>query len=438
MDRSIIYPGQIPLETDQLNQNRATMLALGKLVSAALGTGNVVSGLTVAPNTPAALNVVVSPGEIYSLQNIDGTAYSSLPADTTHTCMKQGISLDATTIGCAAPSTAGFSINYLIEATFQEVDGANVVLPYYNASNPTQAYSGPANSGAAQATLRQGKVVLQAKAGIAATAGTQVTPVADAGYVALAVVTVANGQTTIVAGNIVAVASTAVLTNSLLGMINGNSPGRLLNIQVIGATAPYVPTPGTKNCYARVQGGGAGGGGCPPTSAGNTSAGVGGGAGAYAEGYYPVATLAGLTVTIGAGGTAAPGAAGGNGGASSIGTVIIAPGGAGGGAGTNNSPPWASGSGNVSAIATGGNIINACGLSGDGAFSIVVGSPISGKGGGSPFGSGGASRSTTSSAGQPGTGPGAGGSGGVLPSGIGSSAGGGTGIAGIVVIEEYA
>lgn len=338
MDRQIIYPGQIPLETDQLSQNRASMLALGKLIAAVLGTGNVVNGLTVAPNSPAALNVVVSPGEIYSLQNIDGAAYSSLPADTTHTCMKQGISLDATTLNCAAPTTAGFSINYLIEATFQEVDGAAVVLPYYNASNPTQAYSGPANSGAAQATVRQGKVVLQAKAGIAATTGTQTTPAADAGYVGLAVVTVANGQATIVAGNIASIISSQVIGQSLLAQIYASRQ------QSFTTNGSFTVPAGVTTVYVSGCGGGGGGAGAGGTGAslGTAGGGAGGGAGQFAY-RIPIAVTPGqvISVTIGAGGTHSNGGAAGtsatdagNGGATSFGSLLTLAGGNGGSKGS--------------------------------------------------------------------------------------------------------
>ncbi|MDZ5633925.1 gp53-like domain-containing protein [Janthinobacterium sp. GMG1] len=220
MKRQIIYPGQIPLETDLLGTNKNTMIALAKLTAAIFGTATMVNGLACAPNSPAALNVVISPGEIYSMQNIDGTAYSSIAADTTHTIMKQGISLDAVTLACAAPGTAGQSINYLIQAAYSEVDSGAVVLPYYNASNPSMAYSGPAGSGATNNTVRDGTVALSAKAGIAATTGTQSTPAADAGYVGLWVVTVANGQTSIAAGSIVQYVNapffgTAALLNSM-------------------------------------------------------------------------------------------------------------------------------------------------------------------------------------------------------------------------------
>lgn len=219
MDRQIVYPGQIPLETDLLNTNRNTMIALGKLAAAIFGTGGIVNGLAVGPTSPASLSVSVGAGEIYQLANVDDTAYSSLPADTTDTVVKQGIQLQPATLSCPAPSTSGFSINYLIEAKFQSSDTGSVVLPYYNASNPQQAFSGPNDTGAAQAVTRAGTVSLQAKAGIAATTGTQTTPAVDAGYIALAVVTVANGQATITSGNIVA-QSANILSSALLSQLS--------------------------------------------------------------------------------------------------------------------------------------------------------------------------------------------------------------------------
>jgi hypothetical protein len=202
MRRQIIYAGQIPLETDLLNTNRNMMVALSGMAKALFGSSTIVNGLTCTATSPASMQVAIGAGEIYSQANIDDTAYSSLSADTVHQIMKQGITLDAINLSCPAPGTAGQSINYLIEAKFVESDLNPVTLPYYNASNPTSAYSGPANSGAAQPTTRDGTISLIAKAGAAATTGTQTTPAADAGYIGLWVVTVANGATTITSGNI--------------------------------------------------------------------------------------------------------------------------------------------------------------------------------------------------------------------------------------------
>ncbi|CAG2136123.1 hypothetical protein [Cupriavidus numazuensis] len=223
MDRAIIYPGQVPLETDLLNTNKNTMIAVAKLAAAMLGSsGVVVNGLACAPTSPAGLTVNVLPGEMYSLVATDATAYSSLASDS-HTILKQGIALDAVNLSCPAPGTAGQSINYLIQAIYQDSDAGTVVLPYYNASNPSQAFSGPGNSGTAQPTSRKGIVTISAKAGIAATTGSQTTPAPDAGYTGLWVVTVANGQSTITSANITQAANAPILPTDLLHAIQGNA-----------------------------------------------------------------------------------------------------------------------------------------------------------------------------------------------------------------------
>src|SRR5690348_14780453 len=203
MHRQIVYPGQIPLETDILSTNKDAYQALAKLAQALFGNNTVVNGLSAGPPGPASLAVLVQPGEIYSLQTMDTSAYSTLGTDTAQV-LKQGIITTTTTLNTPAPGTAGQSINYLIEVGFVESDANSVVLPYYNASNPSVAWSGPANSGTAQFTQRQDLASVQVKAGTAAATGTQVTPTPDAGYVGIWVVTVANGQSTVTAGNITA------------------------------------------------------------------------------------------------------------------------------------------------------------------------------------------------------------------------------------------
>ncbi|MFX3547717.1 hypothetical protein V8918_03010 [Ralstonia mannitolilytica] len=223
MDRVIVYPGQIPLETDVLRTNKFGMLAVAKLAAAMLGTSTVVNGLACVPTSPASLQVNVNPGEMYSLVNVDATAYSSVAADTTHSILKQGISLDAVTLSCPAPATGGQSINYLIQAAYQDTDTDNVALPYYNASNPSQAWSGPANSGTPQSTTRKGAISISAKAGTAATTGSQTTPAPDSGYTGLWVVTVANGQSTITASNITQATNAPILPSDLLHAIQQSS-----------------------------------------------------------------------------------------------------------------------------------------------------------------------------------------------------------------------
>ena len=213
MDRQTIYPGSIPLETDLLNTNRNVLIALGKLAAATIGTATGVNGFPCTQTTVPSMAVTVGAGEIYSLQNLDNSAYSSLAADTTHQIVKQGILLDAVNLSCPAPATAGYSVVYLIQASYQDVDDTPVVLPYYNSANPALGFSGPGGSGSAQNTKRRGAVVLSAKAGTPATTGTQVAPAADSGYVGMWTVTVANGASTVVNANI-ALASGAPFLSS--------------------------------------------------------------------------------------------------------------------------------------------------------------------------------------------------------------------------------
>lgn len=220
MDRQIVYQGQIPLETDVLLTNKNTMLALGAFVQAVLGSSVSVDGLACVPNSPAALNVKVGPGSIHSLQNVDGTAYGTVPADTTNQVVKQGLAVGTQTLSCPAPATTGQSIVYLIQAAYQDTDTGSTVLPYYNASNPAVAWSGPNNTGVSQNTVRKGVCLVGVKAGIAATTGTQVTPAPDAGYTGLYAVTVANGQTTITSGNIAQLASAPFITAKLPTMLS--------------------------------------------------------------------------------------------------------------------------------------------------------------------------------------------------------------------------
>lgn len=431
MDRLINYAGQIPLETDLLNTNRNTMVAIAKLARAMFGTSTIVNGLSVGASSPAALTVDVQPGEIYSQQNLDSTAYSSLAADTTHQIVKQGIALDKVTLSCPAPGTTGFSINYLIQATLQETDGGATVLPFYNASNPSQAYSGPNNTGASSNTVRACAAVVSAKAGTAATTGTQTTPAPDAGYVGLAVVTVANGQSTITSGNISVYSGAPVLPAPL-------NTGRLLNVQVFTSSGTYTPTAGTNSVVVEVQGAGGAGGGTPACDASHAALGGGGGSGAYAKSRL-TSGFSGATVTVGAGGTGVSNANGNAGGTSSFGS-ISAPGGGGG----NVSPtsyssfPAIAGYGSGGAIATGANIINAKGQCSIEAFLSGVSLGRSGAGAMSQFGGGGEPiTGTSSSAGVAAASYGAGGSG-SLTLASGAAAAGGNGANGVVIVWEYA
>jgi len=343
MDRKIVYPGAIPLETDILEPEKNTMIALAKFAESTIGTAQIFHGLSVVPTGPASLQVVVNPGEIYALSPIDATAYSSLAADTTHNIMKQGIKLDSSTLTLAAPTTSGQSINYLIQARFAEIDTGPTVLPYYNASNPSQGYSGPNNTGVSQNTYRRGTVEVTSKPGVSAATGSQATPAPDSGFSPVAVVTVANGQTQIVSGNITAPSGYYALTETLQQKISkayadtlyqplsGNSA----RFQTFLSSGSFTVPAGVTTVYLTGCAGGGGGGGASANPGGG-----GGGGGAQWSHRAAVAVTPGavIPIVIGAGGTggapSSAGNAGGTGGPTTFnGAAFVYAGGSGGSGG---------------------------------------------------------------------------------------------------------
>lgn len=234
--------------------------------------------------------------------------------------------------------------------------------------------------------------------------------------------------------------TSTILANLKAALLSAGT-GRLLGApKIITTNQTYAPSAGTKYCLVEVQGGGGGGGGSGSTSSSAVSIGAGGGAGGYAKGFYPVSSLTGLMMTIGAGGS------GGNlgpsngisGGQTSFGSLIVCAGGT-GGIGTNSTPPYSCFPGGGGS-ATGGNIINMAGDPGVAGSAAALNNFIAGKGGIGPLGTGGLGRTTTGT-GSPGSGYGSGGSG--SATGYGTSAptpntNGGAGAPGVIIIWEYA
>jgi hypothetical protein len=231
------------MDTDLLSTNKNVLVALGHMLQDMIGTSTLFSGLGCVPTSPAGMTVNVNPGRAYSYQVTDAGAYSSLLADS-RMLVKQGILLDAVNFSCPAPTTAGFSINYLVQGAFQEVDAGAQVLPFYNAAQPSQAYSGPNGTGASSNTYRDNTVQLSLKAGTAATTGSQVTPTPDAGFSGLWVVTVAYGASTITSGNISQYTGAPFLGASLLSQIQtapngvvGQASNLAMSVAAASATA---------------------------------------------------------------------------------------------------------------------------------------------------------------------------------------------------------
>jgi len=239
MKRPLTYVGQQVYEWAFSAPAQYAMTALAKVCQSMFGTTTTVNGLACSPTSPASMAVLMGPGEIYQMASLEATVAGTLPVDTTHQILKQGIQLDNyTTATFSAPTSSGQSVAYLIQAQYQDSDisidpttgTTPVVLQFYNSTTPATPWAGPNDSGSTSTTFRDGVIAYSIKAGVAATTGSQVTPTPDSGYVGLSVVTVAYGQTTITTANISAYANAPRLSDTLLNQIQARA---LLN----GSTA---------------------------------------------------------------------------------------------------------------------------------------------------------------------------------------------------------
>ena len=371
MDRNIVYPGSIPLDTDLLSLNRNVMVALGYLIQSVIGQNTVVDGLECQPTVPPSMTVLIGPGSIVQPTVIDTLAYGSLPADVTDPLLKMGVNTTATDFTLIAPTSSGQSANYLIEASFQEADVNPIVLPYYNASNPSQPYSGPANAGTTQNTLRSQRVGLQLKPGAPALTGTQLTPPTDSGWVGLYVVTVSYGQTAITAANIGVPPGAPFINWKLPNLV----PGFAAGVQTFNNGGTFIVPNGITQIEVEVWGGGSG------SYASTASLASGGGAG----GGYARKLVAGLapgqvipvSVGIGGSGGTTSGSAASPGGSSSFGTFVSATGGSLNSSASVSTPQ---NGGTPGGVGVGGDV-NLTGSSGQSALMSAAGI-----GGGAPLG----------------------------------------------------
>jgi hypothetical protein len=274
LDRIETYIGQSIYEWDFSKPDQNKMVALAKITAAIFGTNTFANGLACTPQSPNSMLVNIGAGELYQLESLEATACGTLPADTTHQIMKQGIALDAVAVPNAntgvtaltAPATSGQSINYLIEAQYSDSDvsidpttGASpVVLNFYNSSNPTQPYQGPNNTGSTSNTFRKGVITYTVKAGVAATTGTQVTPSVDSGFVGLWVVSVPFGATTLTSANISQYQTAPILPSSLLQSIQTDNLTYGVDVGTVNAVQATYPLPITAltenmNLWVRVK-----------------------------------------------------------------------------------------------------------------------------------------------------------------------------------------
>lgn len=250
MDRVTDYHLEVPFQADFLNIGRFAYEGFGLFALDLLGASTLVAGLPCAQTGSPSLAVNVGPGRIYTFQTLEPTAWGQFggtdgfapDTNVDHRVLKQGIVRDTQALAITPPGTVGQSINYLIQIGFTESDSANVSRPFYNVATPGSPIT---NSVSAS---RVDLCNVQAKAGLAATTGTQTTPAADIGFVGLWVVTVANGATTVVAGNITPYASAPIVLTQpqILALIAANygpaNPPTIPNVTgLVAALAAVTP-----------------------------------------------------------------------------------------------------------------------------------------------------------------------------------------------------
>lgn len=412
MDRQIVYPGSIPLDTDLLSIQRNVMVALGYLAQATLGNTPIVDGLICSPTNPASLTISISPGSVTLANVIDGSPFGSLAGDTVDPLIKMGVNTFWTPFTLTAPTTSGQSTNYLLQANLLESDATPVVLPFYDAANPSQPFSGPGNNGTGQNTQRLQRVQLQLKPGAPGNAGSQGTPSVDSGWIGLYVISVNYGQTQITAASVTTLPTAPFIPFKLASL----TPGFSRMVSFNSSTSFVVPNL-VQRVKIRLCGGGGGGGGAPNQGGG------GGGAGGYSEGVFAVTPGQSIPVTVGAAGTPGTyaGSVAGNGGISAFGGYISASPGLGGTSAALYSPGGSPGNGYGGAVSITG------GYGGDGNAGSNI---FPGNGGASSFGGGGRAAANGGNLEQNGMAYGSGGGG-----CYGISGNGGSGATGVVIVE---
>lgn len=408
MDRQIVYPGSIPLDTDLLLLQRHIMTALGVLTRCVLGSGVVAEGLLCTPG-PASVGVSVGPGSLSVPTVVDTAAFGSLAPDLSG-LVKTGINTGSVALTLQGPADGDHALCWLIQATISEYDAAPIALPYYNAADPTVPWSGPLNSGASQATLRAVRVGITAKPGLPQGVGGREPPPADPGWIGLYSVMTYFGRPT-EAVDIAVCPGGPFVPFRLPQLYPGFS-----RLEVFTQNTVWPVPADVRSAKIRLVGAGGGGGGGDADYAGG-----GGGAGGYAEAIVPVTPGGAVTVSVGVGGSGGgPRFNGVTGTGSAFGTMAQASGGSGGRSGNPDSSGGGGGVGQV------GGVLLAGGQGGDGPLAASL---PGGSGGASAFGGGGRSvfLGGPASFGQA-VGSGAGG-------GYGPSATGGVGANGLVIVE---
>ena len=128
MDRTIVYPGAIPLDTDILSLQVNAMTAVGYLAEATMGLLPFVSGLLAVPTSPASMTIRMTPGSLGVGATVDGSGFGRLPANT-DSMVKIGFNSQSTLLPFTAPTVAGQSQAFVIQVSLDEHDDTSIVIP---------------------------------------------------------------------------------------------------------------------------------------------------------------------------------------------------------------------------------------------------------------------------------------------------------------------
>lgn len=312
MDRQIVYPGGVPLDTDLLNAGRNTKKGLGRLAFLLFGEVSAAQGFTIALSSTD-MTATIGEGTVLATGPIDQAAIGGLGGGldaVTDTVVNQYDSWGDQTVTLSADTTT------TIWAVCSEMDANDTVLPFYNSENPSQTLAGSANDGTDLPTQRQSRVQI-----VAATTE----PVAPSGGVVVALYTIAVPTTATSLSGLTATPQAAFYPT-----IPELMRGRFLSEEVITVSATYTPSRWAKTLRVRMVGGGGSGAGAlgQTTDKQMVSCGGCGGSGGYMEFLVDVAKVSWpQQLTVGARGIGADGGKGSGGGDTIFGTLAKCSGG---------------------------------------------------------------------------------------------------------------
>lgn len=199
--RTIIDPMEQMRDFDFVSFEHDVLVGMGALAADIMSglPNTVVGGLAATQSNIPSLTFNIAAGRIYQFAQADAVADGSIAQDLT-VIAQQG-ELAPQTLTLVAPS-AGQSQWNLVQAQFSQQDAVRAndpnggIVPFYNASNPSQPTLNSIN------TVRKALCVLQVITGSAATTGSESPPTPTSGWVPLYLIDLTGGQSQVTTSQI--------------------------------------------------------------------------------------------------------------------------------------------------------------------------------------------------------------------------------------------